>query len=372
MDDNDRNMSPTLRAANEKGGRGYSRKAEKTRMATDRVGELGRLILLCLGVGLAVLLLDGFRRDYGNLSAVLVAHGGSVTIAIPGDGKQVELPPNDGTGLDVGASITTGPGSFATLAFPDGSSIRIEASSSLTIRMLDYFRSGRRDRAFSLAGGSAFVRHSANAGPLSLLSVDTGGSLAVGKAGSAWRVSNSSGVARIEAVGGSAVLKTASGRHEVRTGQQVDSDGKTSTFPGTQPLRQLSSALTRYEVKPNFWTKAVAGATRFLDPLLQRIGVTAQGWNPDKTDFTRRMATLASLKKLATLFRTNDAPETLNPVSLTELSDGEETDRLKKDFAGMAIDSYQKQGTGYVLRVRARDSIGTPFEMTNGKIREGR
>ncbi|MGC4044487.1 MAG: hypothetical protein QM758_11900 [Armatimonas sp.] len=135
--------------------------------------------------------------------------------------------------------------------------------------------------------------------------------------------------------------------------------------------KELSNALARYDVKPNFWTNTAASGPRILDPLLQKVGITLQGWNPDKTDITRENATYASLKKLGTLINGADSPDTLNPVTLQELGSSEETERLRKDFAGMTIDGYQKIGTGYSIRVRARDSRGTPYEMRNGKITGG-
>jgi hypothetical protein len=376
MNDRDREIQARLHTANKKyAGKPNDlnyRQNEKRRMATDRVVETGRALLILLGVTLVALLIDGWRRDYGNLSAVLVTHRGTVNLSIKKEGKYVEATPQEGMALDVDSQISTGPNSFATLAFPDGSSMRIESGSSVTIQVLDYFRTGRRDRAFSLGSGSVFVRQSRNAGPLSLLTIGTNDTIVAGKAASAWRVSQQSNITRVAVVGGSAVMRTATGRREVRPGQQADSEGSLSTLPDTRSSRQLSNALSRYEVKPNFWTNTAAGGTRFLDPLLQRIGLTLQGWNPDKTDVTRRNAAYASLKKMATLIGSGEPPDTLNPVALNELGSPDETARLRKDFAGMAIDGYQKIGSnGYSIRIRARDSKGTPYELKNGRISGG-
>lgn len=347
------------------------RKNELRRMAKDQVVDTIRGILVLIGIGLLVLFIDGWRRDYGNLSTEMMAHKGNVNISVPKDGKGMDIVPRDGVKLDAGAQITTGADSFATIAFPDGSALRVEPNSSLTIQLLDYFRTGRRDRSFSLDSGSVFVRQSANAGPLSQLSITTGNAIVAGKAASSWRVSRQNMTTQAEVVGGSVVLRTATMRREVKPNQQIDSTGSVSTLTSNQASKQLASALTRYDVKPNFWTKAASSGTRFMDPLLQKIGLTLQGWNPDKTDITRKSAAYSSLKKLATLINGADSPETLNPVSMNELGSAGEADRLRKDFAGLVIDGYQKVGTGYTLRVRARDSKGTPYELRNGKISGG-
>ncbi|MGC4044486.1 MAG: FecR family protein [Armatimonas sp.] len=207
------------------------RKNELRRMATDQVIDTIRGVLVLIGIGLVVLFIDGWRRDYGNLSVELMAHKGTVDVAVPKDGKQSDVVPNDGIKLDAGAQITTGQDSFATIAFPDGSAIRVEANSSLGIELLDYFRTGRRDRAFSLGNGSVFVRQSPNAGPLSLLSVSTGNAIIAGRAGSSWRVSHQNNVSRVEVISGGAVLRTATIRREVKPGQMSDSEGSVSTLP---------------------------------------------------------------------------------------------------------------------------------------------
>jgi ferric-dicitrate binding protein FerR (iron transport regulator) len=347
------------------------RKNEKARMAADRVVESGRLLLILIGCTAGLLLVDGWRRDYGNLSAVLVARKGDVRASVRKDNKTVELNPGMGSKLDAGTTINCGPDGSATLAFPDGTALQLDSGASMTIRVLDFFRSGRRDRSFEVTG-PLIVRHSSHAGPHSQLTVTTGDTIVVGKPGSTFRVDLQKTTTRVEVLSGAAVMRTAALRRDVRPGQQFASDGSLSTIPDNRALKQLSASLAKYDVKPNFWTDTASGATRFLDPLLQKIGITLQGWNPDKTDLTRRDAAFTSLKKLATLIGVGDAPESLNPVTLAELGSPNETERLKKDFTSLVIDGYQKSGSGYTLRVRARDSKGTPLELKNGKITVGK
>jgi FecR protein len=358
---------------------GARHKQEKARVAGDKA----RLFIqgsITLGViGLFMMVFDGMRREGVERSGQVVFYEPNVDVTTKGLNYTNKA--KEGFAFAQLDQIVSDEKGSATIGFPEGSSIKIFPKTSLSIRGLDYRRSGRRDRTIQFDSGTIFARVSQNLGPESQIGILVGNGVINARQGAGFRVSAvSGGSAVVDVAAGKVVLRTSKGRREISAGGRGILNGNAEPTVGAATdgaaVNKIYQALERYDGGDNGFTGAERGVMRFVDPLFSRIGLNPGSYfNFMETD-TARLA-IAKTELLAlrkALEGMGETPETLNPVTLegVSLASGQQ-ERLMGSLAGFTLDSYQKQGNNdFIIRARARDSVGTSLVLTRTGVKEGK
>jgi hypothetical protein len=353
-------------------------KQEKARVAGDRV----RLFIqgaITLGVvGLFIVLFDGMRREGVERSGQVAFYEPNVDVTSKGINYTNKA--NVGYAFAHEDHVASDDKGSATIAFPEGSSLKILPKTSLTVRRLDYRRSGRRDRTFQLDSGTIVARVSQNLGSESQVGIIVGGGIVNARQGSGFRVVANGSSAFVDVAAGKVVLRTTGGRLEVGTGSRGILNGNATPIAAAVPdgaaVAKIYNALEKYDGSFGGIASAERGVLGAFDPLFSRIGLNPGSYfNFMETDTARlALAKTELLVVKSTIAGATESPETVNPVTLEGINlQSEQRDRLLGSLAGFAIDSYQKQGErGFTLRARARDSAGTPLVLTAAGIKEGK
>ncbi len=286
--------------------------------ARDYLSQVGKVLLLIL---LAVLLLDGARRDLSHGSASVVAFTPGATLQTL---KGKSAPSFIGQSFNLGATLATDTTGTVTLAFFDGSVIQLSPGSQLRLTQSDAFRNGQRRRLFELTSGSALVY----APP----TLETHFATPAGLSG------------------------TKSGSFRFDSQQGVLPDG--------------ASALTRYTTKPGLFVRLEKAVWWPLDFVLGKVGIMGAG-TLLKTDSQRRDdANTASRALQRALIQNTVALPMGRELSLEQ--SGLSGDALKQAQSALAgpIFVLTPGGGGFVARVMARDSAATVFTITATRVEE--
>lgn len=340
-----------------------------------------RAAVVVTAVVLAALVADGIRREASEMTATLAEVRGPVTIA---RGEQPEIPGRAGFLLRDRDVVTTGPGSFAVLVFPDGSALELEPGTQFEVRLLDYQRGGQRDRSFMVRFGSAVARVSRFFGGRSQATVCTPTAVAAVR-GTGFRVvyDPRQRQSYCQVAEGTVQGRTPAVAAPTRAGQMVQAVGYrmggVEALPGTRgaSLRAAMARLARYERPPGLLERVEAAINGVLDPVLQLVGLAPGSWSYAASTFARKAMCTESLRQLRAHLAAapgEEVPDLLNPVTLEELQMPlKERDKVLNGFAGRMLESYRKLGRDrYVVRARARNRARTLFELTPEEIREVR
>lgn len=333
-----------------------------------------RTILIAALIVLALLIADGVRRESRDFSANMALYTGTVMVSKT-EGRP-PVPPVPNLPLSDKGTVMTGPGSYATLVFTDGSALLLAPNTQFQVRLMDYVRGGRRDRSFMVESGSVVARVSKNFGSASRIAICTPNAVATSQTG-AFRVAHDprSMTTTVQVIDGTAAMTSGGSAAALSPGQQA-----VAVQYGVGQPRGLSSSdqsalasaaanLTGYEKPPNVLQKSEQAINNFIDPLLQVLGVCPGGWGYDSIDYARRQSCKQALSRLRTQMEgasSNGVPEYVNTVTLAELSvDPVERDRMMSSFYGAMLESFQKTAQDkYVIYARARNKKHTLYMMT--------
>lgn len=370
--------------------RGKRARADRRRRKVDRaLGWLreapGWLRGAAIGVGvlLALLMVDGLRREAGELRARIAETSGTVNVVRGGAGAPTLATADQQ--LQPGDVILTGPGSTATIAFPDGSGVLVEEQTEFVVRLLDYTRDGARDRSFMVRAGSVVASVSRFFGVGSQATVCTPTAVAAVR-GTGFRVVYvpAQRESYIQVVDGAVHVRTAAAvlPQAAAPGEMVGARGYALELPRTLPAQRRDtvsgqwSQLVQGLERPPGWLQRVEYAiNRFCDPVLQVLGLAPGSWSYATNNAARRSACMEGLRRLGLHIAELGAetPQFLNPVTLEELQqDPREVAKIIDVFAGGMLESYQKTGTDtFRARARARNRGRTLFEVDEtGGVRE--
>jgi hypothetical protein len=352
---------------------------EKAGRATSDAVQvwLGRLISVGV-VTLGILLIDGGRRGGENFVMRVSSVQAPVAFARVVHGMSQEIPQNlkaeVGTALQEEDTATTSDGGTTILSFPEGSAVRLEPSSAMTVKLLDYERNGRCDRTLGLSSGGMTVRVGQyfSSGMMRVLA----GSAVVASAGGTFRVAvagNSTTI--VEVFGGKCRVRTGTDARELSQGQRVTISEKgieTAGSPNRTPEQSaVIEKLKLLDVAPSGLTKAETAVWSVPDALFRRFGVTAGGVNLLAADAARKAECVLALEKCKTLISGRGEPPAHLSPEMGELGGtNNEVQKLLPNFVGGIIDEYKRNEKSYVLRVRARDVAQTTYELTPSGVRE--
>ena len=338
-------------------------------------GTVGAVVLL-----LVVLVVDGIRREAGEMAAGVAQVTGQVTVLKRGVGTPTPL--TDKTALANQDVVKTGPDGSATLTFPDGSGVQIEPNTEFEIRLLDFARGGVRDRSFMVRSGRIVARVSEFFGSKSQATICTPTAVAAAR-GTGFSVYYDP--ARRETfvgvVDGTVDFKTSAGENRSTVGQMVASSGYRVGAPGAMNARQQEriragfDAMARSDKPPSFLQRVEYGLNAFLDPALQLIGLSPGSWSYAAGYAARRSATMEALKRLQqhlVSLQDEQLPDYVSLTTMEELGvDERARARIMDTFSGAMLQSYRKTGVGaYDLRVRSRDKKRTLYSLTPSGITE--
>ena len=288
--------------------------------ARDYLGQLGKVAGL---LSLSILMLDGARRDISHGSASVVAVTGGATLQT-GSGKSAPAPSFVGQSYSLGDTLVTDVTGSVTLAFADGSVVRLGPQSQLRLSQSDAFRNGRRMRHFQLPFGSVLVY-----GP---------NDLATGFVvpGSEKTVQKKGGFA-----------------FDTRHGYTVGSPSSLAHFaPRTGFLAGIERVI--------WWP---------LDTLLGKLGIMGRG-TLFTTDSQRRRACRTACVTLQRALGASAGLAIGQPLPLESFNlAAEDLSAAKKAIAGPTV-VIEQAGPNFLARVRARDSAGTVFKITPQGVQE--
>lgn len=341
---------------------------------------LDRRVLIGLAAILVVIVADGVRRENQEFSATLTDFGGRVLVAqsehsqgIPAQANQ-QLADNN--------VLLTGPNSYATLEYPDGSVTNLGPSAHLVIKLLEYSRGGRwRSRALMLKAGQMWSSVGPNFGAESEMKVYTpsavaavrGTRYAVGydPAKRTTAVSCNDGFVQVDGFTGTPTYVAQGGISTVSYGRppkapQWMSDEERATY-------QAQASLFR-PIPPELWLKTFElTITQTLDAPLSILGIGKSSWARGAADIARRTAAQEQLRRIMQMLEGYPRyPDFVNPITLEELGvPYDEASRMLKAFHGNAIQKYEPGagGRSYRMVVQARDKRRTTYELTPTGIR---
>ena len=345
-----------------------------------------KVALIAVASVVALLMVDGFRREGGEMRARAFTVTGQVNVVTEttqGTGPARPLTVNGE--LSGGDVVTTGPGASATLVFPDGSSVLVEQNTEFEVRLLDYTRDGRRDRTFQVRAGSVIANVSRFFGVGSQATICTPTAVAAVR-GTGFRVvySPAQRESYIQVVDGAVGIRTAAGAlpNPAQPGEMVNTTGYQINVPRALPANRANQVsgvwnqmVRAHERNPGPLQAIEYAINGFFDPVLQVLGLAPGSWSYAMNNFARRGACQEALRRLHTHITGlgPDTPPYLNPVTLEELGqDPREVKKLTDTFANGLLESYTKTGQDtFVAQARARDRGHTLFEITEaGGVRE--
>lgn len=333
-------------------------------------------------IGLAILFIgvvsDAVRRENQEFSATLTNMGGQVMAkASDTDSYRMVVLKQK---LADRSTISTGPGAWAELSFPDGSKVVMDAGTEMKIKLLEYSRGGQwRSRSFFLNAGRIFTRIGENFGHNSQLRVYTPACVAAARgtrfsvtadpAANAARTVCSDGTVEVQGFNGARM-------YVGQTGDSTATAGQSPSLPVAAPAADLSgfrSASLNEVIAPDPWYKlAELTLTQTLNAPLTLLGVGKCSWWAGSLDAARRSACEDALGKIRiNLEGDTSYPLWVNPATLAELSIKEPggVDHILRNFDGAAIETYRSDGQRFYISARARDRGRTRYELDQSMIR---
>lgn len=329
---------------------------------------------------LLVLVGDGIRRENAEMGARLASVSGGVTITGGAGGYPRGAAAK--AALAEGDVVATVQNGNAVILMADGSSLQLEPNSQVEIRRLGYSRGGVRDRSVMLRAGAVTVNLAEHYGKRSQMYVCTPTAVAVGTAGSGFRVffEPSQRITFLQTADGQLQLRTPAGTLDASDGRMAQATGYELRGVQDLPLESVSvlrkqlAGLSVHARPPGFIAGIESGLNAGLDGGLQTLGFAPGTWNYDHADWVRRATCTRMLRDLSAQCADDmeGTPAFLNAVTLEELKQsGPERDRILSAFAGKMVERYEKQGKdGCVIRVRARDRGRTLYESSPNGIHE--
>jgi len=336
-------------------------------------------LLWVLGAILVVIVADGVRRENQEFEATLTQMQGSVTVSpgefLPGAPAVVNQKLADGS------VVRTGPGAWAALEFPDGSSTTLDQNTEFVVRALEYNRSGRwRSRAFLLRVGRVWSRVGPYFGEKSQMKVYTPSAVAAVR-GTQYAVSYDPQRRRTTVQCNEGYVTS-----EGFVGQPtwVGQGGQTYVDYGAPPApaawmapeekATFAQALLTKPIPPELWLKTFElTVTQLLDAPLSILGIGKSSWARGAADLARRAACMEQLRRLQQLLEDVRYPAFVNPATLEEITslNADEARRILTAFQGDALVRYEclKGGQSYRILARARAKKQTLFELTPTGVR---
>lgn len=338
-----------------------------------------KAVVLAALVVVTILVVDGLRREAGELNASLAQVSGQVTILKGGTSSSSASAKVTLENKDV---IKTGADGSATVVFPDGSAVQVEPNTEFEVRLLDFARGGVRDRSFMVRSGRVVARvsHFFGAGSQATVCTPTAVAAARGTGFSVY-YDPAKKETYVGVVDGTVTFKTPAGETQSTVGQLVASSGYQVGQPGALNATQQSrikggfDTMGSYEKPPSFLQNVEYGLNAFLDPALQLIGLAPGSWSYAAGYAARRAATMEALKRLQqTMVSIPDdqLPDYVSLTTLDELNvDPKQKGRMLDTLAGNQLESYRKTGVGkYEIRVRSRDKKRTQYLLSDIGIQE--
>lgn len=334
-----------------------------------------RRILIGACLILVVIIADGVRRENEEFEATLAEMQGLVYTA------ETEMSPMVPATLNQklvdGNTLRTGPGSSATLRFPDGSFIIVGPESLMSVKLLEYNRGGAwRMRAFYLKVGQIWAKVTPNFGEDSQLKVYTPSSVAAvrGTTFSVWQ--SQSGDRSKAACAEGALWASGFRGYPQQVWQGVSSEierGKTAETPvNLSPAERAGfgqGVLWQPPPGASWLQKFEYGIMQFLNAPLTILGIGKCGWAFGAIDSTRRSAHMEALRRLRIhLEGAVTYPAYVNPATLEELGlPWKDRWQILQQCHGYAIERYipLQGGRDFEVYARARDKARTLFKLTS-------
>lgn len=339
---------------------------------------LDRRVLFAILALVVIFIADGVRRENEEFVAKLTQMSGQVQILKSGEAQPV--PASLRAKLEDGDTLATGPGSYATLEFPDGTAITVAPSSLFEVRLLEYSRAGQwRSRSFRLLSGQVFAKVSKYFGAQSDLRVYTPSAVAAVR-GTQFSlayddVTKTAGIVCIDGQvtyagwAGAPVLVNPGQESVVRYGAQP------SNPAAAEPSKVVpfSAAAMIPDKSAPFLKKVELTVTAWLDLPLSVLGIGRCSWGVGAAEYARRAAAMESLRLIHQhLEGTPEYPSFVDPCTLRELGLPEaKAKRLLSVFAGGTIERYIGFGQTFVLYARARDKKRTLYKLTPYGVEKG-
>jgi len=339
---------------------------------------LDRRVLFAALAILVIFIADGVRRENEEFFAKLTQISGQVQILTAG--KMQAAPATPRARLEDGDALATGPDSYATLEFPDGTAITVAPNSVFEVRLLEYSRGGRwRSRSFRLLSGQIFAKVSKYFGAQSDLRVYTPAAVAAVR-GTQFHLSydDASKTAGLLCIDGQVTYAAWAGTPvTVYQGQEsVAQYGMQPSNPAAaEPSKVVPfSAAAMVPDRSAPWLKRVElTVTAWLDLPLSVLGIGRCSWGVGAAEYARRAAAMESLRLIHQhLEGATEYPSFVDPCTLRELGIPEpQAKRLLSIFSGATIERYMGFGQTFVLYARARDKKRTLYKLTPYGVEKG-
>lgn len=339
---------------------------------------LDRRVLFAVLALFVIFIADGVRRENEEFGAKLTQVSGQAQVVKAGQANSA--PASLNAKLEDGDVLTTGPGGYATLEFPDGTAITVAPNSVFEVRLLEYSRAGRwRSHSFRLLGGQIFAKVSKYFGAQSDLRVYTPSAVAAVRGTQFYLTyDDASRTAGLVCVDGQVLYAGWAG-----TPVFVNPGQESFTQYGTQPSNPaaaepskvvpFSAAAMIPDKTAPFLKKVELTVTAWLDLPLSVLGIGRCSWGVGAAEYARRAAAMESLRLIHQhLEGSPEYPSFVDPCTLRELGLPEaKAKRLLSVFAGGTIERYIGFGQTFVLYARARDKKRTLYKLTPYGVEKG-
>lgn len=339
---------------------------------------LDRRVLFAILALVVAFIADGVRRENEEFVARLTQMSGQVQVLAAGQTQATTAAPK--AKLEDGDVVMTGPDSYATLEFPDGTAITVAPSSIFEIRLLEYSRGGRwRSRSFRLLGGQIFAKVSKYFGSESDLRVYTPSAVAAVR-GTQFSLAydDASKTAGLVCIDGQVTYAGWAGTPVlVNPGQEsVAQYGAPPSNPAAAEPSKIvpfSAAAMIPDKSTPFLKRVELTVTAWLDLPLSVLGIGRCSWGVGAAEYARRAAAMESLRLIHQhLEGATEYPSFVDPCTLRELGIPEpQAKRLLSVFSGGSIERYIGFGQTFVLYARARDKRRTLYKLTPYGVEKG-
>lgn len=340
---------------------------------------LDRRVLFAAVAVLALIIFDGVRRENAEFTATVTQASG--TVVWQEQQATTSQVAAVGTKCMDGNLVSTGPNSWATLEFPDGSVITLAPETAFQVRLLEYSRGGRwRARAFRVASGQIWAKVSKYFGAGSDMRVYTPAAVAAVR-GTQFSVRHdpAANTTTLACNDGYVSCTGWQGRPTtVAPGQVANCDyGQPVTTLASAPADEFVgfgiAALRSPDREDSWIKKAELTVTYVLDIPLSILGIGRCSWGVGAADYARRAAAMEALRLIHIHLETFQSyPDYVDPVTLKELRvPWEYTQRIQRSLYGAAIERYYKSGNTFLLYARARDKRRSLYKLTPYGVQRG-
>jgi hypothetical protein len=330
----------------------------------DRRVAFGLLAVLVIIIG------DGVRRENEEFVAVLGQAQGVVTCAASGD--VAAQPAALKSRFEDGNIIATGDGAYATLEFPDGSTVTLAPNTVFEVRLLEYSRGGRwRTRNFRLLAGSISAKVSQFFGAGSDMRVYTPAAVAAVR-GTQFNVAYDPAAkqATVSCADGT-VTYTGWAGQAVQVGPNTESRvtyGEAAFPPAQKEVVPFSAAAMIPDKEAPFLKRVELTITFFLDLPLSVMGIGRCSWGVGAADYARRTAAQEALRLIHVNIESQAGgyPSFIDPCTLAELNiPAKYLKRITTPLYGGGIERYYQSGDSFTIYARARDKARTVYKLSS-------